>query len=68
MTDPITLITPQSDKELAADFRKRMEAALLVVCDIMREADQAGLQIDFSISRDQYARRVIGGISVARPL
>lgn len=68
MTDPIEFKMPKSDAELAKEFRERMTAALIGVCDIMHEADQAGLQIDFALGRDQYARRVIAGMSIVRPL
>ncbi len=68
MNEPLAIVPAKSDKEMAAEFRQRMTAALNGVCEIMREADQAGLQIDFALGRDQYARRVIAGLTIVRPL
>lgn len=68
MTEPLAIVPAKSDVEIAKEFRQRMTAALNGVCEIMREADHAGLQIDFALGRDQYARRVIAGLTIVRPL
>lgn len=68
MNEPLKIITGTSDQELANDLRKRMQAALVPVCEIMREADQAGLELNFNIGRDQYGRRNVAALTIVRPL
>jgi hypothetical protein len=68
MNEPLKISPTKSDKELAADLRSRMGPALEAVCEIMREADQHGLQIAWSIGRDQYGRIKTDAINIVRPL
>jgi hypothetical protein len=68
MSEPLKIAPTKSDKELAADLRMKMEYALNAVCEIMREADQTGLQISFNLGRDQYGRQAITALNIVRPL
>lgn len=65
---PAILKTGPTDKELAADIRRKMAAALGDVGGIMDEADEKGLSVSFQIGKDFRGKNVIVGLVVSRPL
>ena len=64
----LSLVTGPTDTELAADFKKRTEAALAPVIEIMNEASRHGLVLGWGINRDQFGRNRIEQITVLKPL
>jgi len=68
MTEPLKIVPAKSDQEIADDIRARLNDALNAVCEIMREGDQAGLQVTFSIGRDQYGKQGVTALTIVRPL
>ncbi len=68
MTEPLKIVSSRPDKEIADDIRARLNEALDAVLEIMREGDQAGLQVGFSIGRDQYGKQIVTALTIVRPL
>ncbi len=68
MTEPLKIVSSRPDKEIADDIRARLNEALDEVLEIMREGDQAGLQVGFSIGRDQYGKQTVTALTIVRPL
>ena len=68
MTEPLKIVSARPDKEIADDIRARLNEALDAVLEIMREGDQAGLQVGFSIGRDQYGKQIVTALTIVRPL
>ena len=63
------LQTAPTDRELAADLRAKIEAALNVVVTEMNKAESAsGLRASFQIARDGFGRNRIADISIMRLL
>jgi hypothetical protein len=63
-----TIVPGLTDAELAADLRRRTEAALAPVMEIMNEASRHGLVLGWGINRDQFGRNRIEQITVFKPL
>jgi hypothetical protein len=68
MTEPLKIVPAKSDQETTDAIRARLNDALNAVCEIMREGDQAGLQVTFSIGRDQYGKQGVTALTIVRPL
>jgi hypothetical protein len=65
----IAAIVPgRSDTEVAADLRKRLEAALGEAISIMDDANESGLQVSFQLGRDSYGKNRINELGIVRPL
>jgi hypothetical protein len=65
----IAAIVPgRSDAEVAADLRKRLNAALGEVKSIMDDANDSGLQVSFQLGRDSYGKNRINELGIVRPL
>lgn len=60
--------SPSRDRELAADLRERLTAALQPVLELMDEASRVGLAVGWSLTRDQFGRQRVGEIQISRPL
>jgi hypothetical protein len=64
----LSLVAGPTDTQLAADLKKRTEAALAPVMEIMNEASRHGLVLGWAINRDQFGRNRIEQITVLKPL
>jgi hypothetical protein len=58
----------QSDADLAADLRKRLEAVLQQAVELINEGNRHGLQVGFAVNRDQFGRNRVAEITIYRPL
>lgn len=57
MSDDVArLVTTRPDREIAADLRSRMEAALEPVLDLWEEASRLQFQTGFRFERDAFGR------------
>lgn len=62
-------ITPsRTDAELAAEIRTILDATLRPVVDVLNRAKDHGLEVAFSMSRDQTGRWFPPQISISKPL
>jgi hypothetical protein len=57
-----------TDADRATDLKRRAEAALAPVVEIMNEAARHGLVLGWAINRDQFGRNRIEQITVLKPL
>lgn len=62
------LETGKTDKELAKEYRQRLEELLVPVCDLMNEASRAGLKLEYNLMLDGFGRWRASPIQVTRPL
>ncbi len=70
MTDSnlVSIQPGRSDALMAEEIRSELTAALGVVIEVMDRANLAGLQVSWSIGRDQFGRNTIQMIQIVKPL
>lgn len=74
MTDTITQLPKivstdgKSDADRAAELKVKVREVLEATCKVLNGASVDGLDVQFSIVRDNFGRHVVGGINVVKPL
>jgi hypothetical protein len=64
----VELVPGKTDKELAADFRRRMLELYAPVMALVDEADAAGLQLSFGSVKGPLGKQVINSLTVVKVL
>lgn len=67
-TQPVHLSTTRSDRDLAQEYRSKLDVLLKDACDLMNEANANGLQINFAMNRDGFGRNSLQQLVIFRPL
>lgn len=63
MSDVVQLVTTRPDAEVAADLRKRIEAAMTPLLDLFAEAAKAGFLVEWNgIAPDAFGRFRVNGL------
>ena len=58
-SQPIQLTPTKPDKEIAADFRQRLEQAFQPILELCAEANSHGMSVGWNLQRNQLGRFVI---------
>jgi hypothetical protein len=66
MSDPIPLVRPLNDADLALEYKERASKVLGTLMDIMREAERKDFRIDFQIQRDPIGMPFFIGPSISK--
>lgn len=56
MEEPVRLVTSRGDREVADEFRRRLEEVLRPVLEIWEEANRAQFQTGFRFERDSFGK------------
>ena len=68
MEEPVKLVPTASDREVAADLKRRVEAVLQEIVSLMGEADRNGMAVQFQLGRNQFGQHCITGLSILKVL
>jgi len=67
--EAVTNVTPiRSEADIAANLKTRMRNALVEVCEIMDEARNAGLVLNFQVGPNGFGKYGVQDITVIKPL
>ena len=64
----LTVVPGKTDRELADEFRVKVRVLLDMTCQVMNEANAAGLEIGWSIVRNPLGKNIVQEVQVKRPL
>lgn len=64
----ITLVRGATDADRAKTYRERMDAALKGVLEIINEARQHDITIQFQLGEDGFGRQAVGALHILKKL
>ena len=68
MSEPVKLITSRPDSERAKDLKRAVPELLVKICELLDEAGEAGLAVNFQLGRDWRGKNVIANFNVVKVL
>ena len=64
--DPAVVATIRPDREVAANLKNEMQAALAVAAGIMDVANRSGMKVQFQLGIDGFGRNVIASLDIVK--